>query len=351
MPAAILLFFFTLYLVSAWRQARRDRYKITAAGTSASGVVTHIGAPSRSGQSRLDFTYSPDSASETCVDSQWTTRAAIDLAGISVGSALEVRYRSKWPRSAFADLLTRAERIIALGDAPAGAKIDFAAAPPTFYVTYTAPVKALSGARVSTNGLRWYGSGDITVAAQTVLFAAYQKRPLWYPRKVVRQVGMSDILNVERVDNTIRLEVIIEADEMPKKLRFWTIDSLQAQHLVQMLPTTKTASFSPVLAEQAGFSASLLRLTPDAKATPSLVAINVAMFVIATLLGGGLFVVNPEVMIRLGTDYTPLTFGGQWWRLLTSTFLHFGLFHIALNMWALYVNGLLAERIYGSARY
>jgi membrane associated rhomboid family serine protease len=56
-------------------------------------------------------------------------------------------------------------------------------------------------------------------------------------------------------------------------------------------------------------------------------------------------------MIRLGTDYTPLTLGGQWWRLLTSIFLHFGLFHVALNMWALYVNGLVAERIFGSVRY
>jgi rhomboid protease GluP len=56
-------------------------------------------------------------------------------------------------------------------------------------------------------------------------------------------------------------------------------------------------------------------------------------------------------MIRLGTDYTPLTLAGRWWRLLTSTFLHFGLFHIALNMWALYVNGRVAERIFGSLRY
>ncbi len=56
-------------------------------------------------------------------------------------------------------------------------------------------------------------------------------------------------------------------------------------------------------------------------------------------------------MIRFGTDYTPLTLAGQWWRLLTSIFLHFGLFHIAFNMWALYVNGRVAERIFGSPRY
>lgn len=75
------------------------------------------------------------------------------------------------------------------------------------------------------------------------------------------------------------------------------------------------------------------------------------MFIIATVLGGGLIKVNPDVMIGLGTDYTPLTLGGQWWRLLTSVFLHFGLLHVAFNMLALYVNGLMAERIFGSVRY
>lgn len=55
--------------------------------------------------------------------------------------------------------------------------------------------------------------------------------------------------------------------------------------------------------------------------------------------------------IKLGSDYTPLTAGGEWWRLLTSIFLHFGMLHLAFNMWALWVNGVLAERLYGSARY
>lgn len=48
---------------------------------------------------------------------------------------------------------------------------------------------------------------------------------------------------------------------------------------------------------------------------------------------------------------------GQWYRLLTSAFLHqppgggFGIFHIAFNMWALIVVGPALERMLGRARF
>jgi rhomboid protease GluP len=41
---------------------------------------------------------------------------------------------------------------------------------------------------------------------------------------------------------------------------------------------------------------------------------------------------------------------GEWWRLVTSGFLHLGILHIGLNMYALYVLGPLLEAMWGSAR-
>ena len=55
--------------------------------------------------------------------------------------------------------------------------------------------------------------------------------------------------------------------------------------------------------------------------------------------------------IRFGSNFGPLTWTGQEWRLLTSAFLHFGIIHIALNMYALYQGGALVERLFGSARF
>jgi membrane associated rhomboid family serine protease len=42
---------------------------------------------------------------------------------------------------------------------------------------------------------------------------------------------------------------------------------------------------------------------------------------------------------------------GEWWRLITGAFLHSGVFHIAFNMWALYVIGPELERRLGSVRF
>lgn len=42
---------------------------------------------------------------------------------------------------------------------------------------------------------------------------------------------------------------------------------------------------------------------------------------------------------------------GEWWRLLTSSFLHGGLVHLAMNGWALIVLGPTVERSLGSVRF
>ena len=55
--------------------------------------------------------------------------------------------------------------------------------------------------------------------------------------------------------------------------------------------------------------------------------------------------------LRFGSNFGPLTWTGQPWRLLTSAFIHFGVIHLAFNMYALYRGGVLTERLYGSARF
>jgi rhomboid protease GluP len=61
---------------------------------------------------------------------------------------------------------------------------------------------------------------------------------------------------------------------------------------------------------------------------------------------------TPLDVARWGGDSGPLTVGAhQWWRLLTSCFLHFGIIHIAFNMFVLYQIGPFIETVFGRARY
>lgn len=93
------------------------------------------------------------------------------------------------------------------------------------------------------------------------------------------------------------------------------------------------------------------RAAKRAFVTPTLVAINVIVFVAMGLSGVSWIQPDAEQLIPWGADWAPLTTHGQWWRLLTSGFLHFGLLHIALNMWALLSVGMVAERLFGRRFY
>jgi rhomboid protease GluP len=54
-----------------------------------------------------------------------------------------------------------------------------------------------------------------------------------------------------------------------------------------------------------------------------------------------------EVLERFGGSATWLVQHGQWWRLITSTFVHVSILHIALNMWCLWNLGLFGEPLLG----
>jgi membrane associated rhomboid family serine protease len=87
-------------------------------------------------------------------------------------------------------------------------------------------------------------------------------------------------------------------------------------------------------------------------ATYALIAINVVMFVaqIATTghgygsLAGGTFTNKLEL-------FGPAVADGEWWRLVTGGFLHAGFFHIAINMYILWLLGSMLEPAVGAPRF
>jgi rhomboid protease GluP len=87
--------------------------------------------------------------------------------------------------------------------------------------------------------------------------------------------------------------------------------------------------------------------TPRTWVTPTLVALNVAVWLLNLASGMSPISPRPIDLLMWGGNHLPLTVE-QPWRLLAATFLHGGIIHLAFNMWALWDTGRLAERFYGN---
>lgn len=91
--------------------------------------------------------------------------------------------------------------------------------------------------------------------------------------------------------------------------------------------------------------------TPRLIVTPVLLALNTAVFVATVVVGANVLGGRAEDYLRFGANFAPLTTGGEWWRVLGAVFVHFGIVHLAVNLWALWETGRLTEKLYGNARF
>ena len=95
----------------------------------------------------------------------------------------------------------------------------------------------------------------------------------------------------------------------------------------------------------------LFQLTPRCFVTPAIFWLNIIVFVAMVLTGVNLMDPTSADLIQSGANYGPKTLSGEYWRLLTCTFLHIGVIHLACNMWALWNVGFLVERLVGNVAF
>ncbi len=81
-----------------------------------------------------------------------------------------------------------------------------------------------------------------------------------------------------------------------------------------------------------------------------LIAINILIFLLMYLFGNGSEDIN--TLIKFGAlSKAHILINNEYFRIITSAFLHIGLFHIMFNMWALYVVGSQVENYFGKIKF
>lgn len=82
--------------------------------------------------------------------------------------------------------------------------------------------------------------------------------------------------------------------------------------------------------------------------TKLLIGINVAVFALQMSRGA---TNDAAGFVELGAVFSPLLAEGEWWRIFTAQFLHWGALHLTFNMLGLWILGRTVEAMIGFWRY
>jgi rhomboid protease GluP len=218
-----------------------------------------------------------------------------------------------------------------------------------FSVHFSNPNPLLRFAPQPVTHWKFFGAGELTFKSSSIVLRGRRPRPLGYTEQSA-EIPFADIFNVAHVGKIVQLHVRIPL-AAEKLLQLWASDEESARQIVRLLPQERTPEFERAVSERDAFNQALDRIGARSVVTPALVALNVLAFAWAVYAGAGFLSPNASVLIQLGSNFGPFTLDGQWWRLLSALFLHFGPLHLLLNMWALWQMGRITERLFGPVHF
>jgi len=97
---------------------------------------------------------------------------------------------------------------------------------------------------------------------------------------------------------------------------------------------------------------SIFKPTKGYFVTPVLIDLNIILFILMVIISGvNVLLPDVESLILWGANLRPYTMQGEWWRLITNCFLHIGIIHLLMNMYALLYIGVILEPYLGKARF
>ncbi len=147
----------------------------------------------------------------------------------------------------------------------------------------------------------------------------------------VVQETMAGLLNVHVIDGTTLVRSSEQADWQP----------LNQSALAAYAPMVDPQEPAYVPIEEQSF------WRPFPAATLAIAAINLTVFIAMAVSLRSVSFSGPDALVW-GANYGPSQVIGEWWRLLTSNYVHFDLQHIVFNMFALLIFGWAVESRIGS---
>ena len=165
----------------------------------------------------------------------------------------------------------------------------------------------------------WLATGQITAGQINMGQTALEK---------LRASATDAMIRADAADRLTRINEIVQPPLSPA-----------ADALVRSFEQHKRVS-ARVFASERGWPTTVVLL---------LIALNVTMFIAESVLGGSM---NPWTLHRLGAlEFFSVLVKGEYWRLVTSLFLHYGSLHLLFNLYALFIIGPGLESTIGSVRF
>lgn len=211
-------------------------------------------------------------------------------------------------------------------------------------------VRFYDGGNRPRNPFKFHGAGSVVIEPDFVTLHGRRHRFMRSDVPGEQRLRAVDIVNVRAYGTEVLFDVV--GAERDLSMGFEAADPGAARRMLDLLPRRQTEAFAIEQAERDVFHERIDNLSPKTPVIWVLLGLNILVFVLMWLEPSG---IGPGAegakLIRWGSNAGPLTLSGQWWRLVTSMFVHGGLVHIAFNMMALWQAGQLVERMFGSARF
>jgi rhomboid protease GluP len=226
----------------------------------------------------------------------------------------------------------------------------------------------IAGRNWPSNPYRFRGKGTLEIGTDFVFVRGCSHRSFRLPRREEQRIRMVDIVNAWSNGQDVWFDVLGVKGDVT--VGFSVADADTAARIVALLPQRQTEAFMREHEENAAFHDRIDYWSPSTPVIWGLLTANIGIFALmwlarqyyeAELVGPlrRLFALHPDAdallhsrqLVEWGSNLGRRTLNGEWWRLVTSMFLHGSIWHLGFNMLALWQVGRLTERIFGSTRF